>query len=244
MNQACFQFFEALDDLLPSGKRGASFTYSFGDHQSIKHLIEALGVPHTEVSRILANGRLVDFDYIVRDGDEIEVYPFGSMTGASLQGIPADPPRFVIDNHLGKLARMLRMLGFDCLYHNDYQDEELARLAVEENRTLLTRDRRLLMRKMISAGYCVRELDPHLQVQEVVRRFNLYAAILPFRRCINCNGLLQPVSKEAVLDRLEPLTKQYFEDFRICPDCGQVYWRGSHFKRMERLIEDLLEENT
>jgi uncharacterized protein with PIN domain len=136
------------------------------------------------------------------------------------------------------------MLGFDCLYQNDYQDEELARLAVEENRTLLTRDRRLLMRKTITLGYCVRDLDPQQQVRAVMRRFNLYTLIQPFRRCINCNGLLLPVSKEAVLDRLEPLTKQYIDEFRICPDCGQVYWKGSHFERMQRLIQELLEERS
>jgi uncharacterized protein with PIN domain len=241
MNQARFQFFDELNDLLAPDKKGASFTCSFQDHQSVKHLIEALGVPHTEVLQVLANDRPVQFDYIVQGGDQIEVYPFRSAVRAPLQSLPGGAPRFVIDNHLGKLAKSLRMLGFDCLYRNDYQDEELARLAAQEGRTLLTRDRRLLMRKMITSGYCVRDLDPQRQVQEVMRRFNLYAAIQPFQRCINCNGLLQPVSKEAVLNRLEPLTKLYFDEFRICPECSQVYWKGSHFERMQQLIRQVLE---
>jgi hypothetical protein len=194
------------------------------------------------VLHVLANDRPVQFDYIVQDGDLIEVYPFRSTVGAPLQSLPDGAPCFIIDNHLGKLAKSLRMLGFDCLYRNDYQDEELARLAAQEGRTLLTRDRRLLMRKMITSGYCVRDLDPQRQVQEVMRRFNLYGAIQPFRRCINCNGLLQPVSKGAVLNRLEPLTKQYFDEFRICPECSQVYWKGSHFERMQQLIRQVLEE--
>jgi hypothetical protein len=241
MNQARFQFFDELNDLLAPGKKGVDFTCSFGDHQSVKHLIEALGVPHTEVMQVLANDRSVQFDYIVLDGDRIEVYPFRPTAGVPSQSLPDAAPRFIIDNHLGKLAKSLRMLGFDCLYRNDYQDEELARLAAQEGRTLLTRDRRLLMRKMIVSGYCVRDLDPRRQVQEVMRRFNLYAAIQPFRRCINCNGLLQPVSKGAVLSRLEPLTKQYFDEFRICPVCSQVYWKGSHFEHMQQLVRQALE---
>lgn len=242
MNQARFKFFDELNDLLAPEKKGVSFTCSFRDHQSVKHLIEALGVPHTEVMQVLANDRPVQFDYIVQDGDQIEVYPFIPNVGAPSQSLPDGAPRFIIDNHLGKLAKSLRMLGFDCLYRNDYQDEELARLAAQEGRTLLTRDRRLLMRKMITSGYCVRDLDPRRQVQEVMRRFNLCAAIQPFRRCINCNGLLQPVSKGAVLNRLEPLTKQYFDEFRICPECSQVYWKGSHFERMQQLIRQVLGE--
>ena len=148
--------------------------------------------------------------------------------------------RFVVDNHLGRMAYYLRMLGFDTLYRNDYQDDELAQTAEQEGRILLTRDRRLFMRNQVQRGYWVRSLSPRQQILEVVQRYNLKAQITPFRRCIRCNGILQLVSKEAVLDRLEPLTRLYFDDFRICPDCQQVYWKGSHYERMRQFIDQWL----
>lgn len=248
MKQASFRFLGELNDFLPQAIKGKTFSYVFEDHQSVKHLIEALGIPHTEVHHILAGGRPVPFSYLVPDGEQMEVYP--AQAGDDLfppQGIlqPTLPgePRFILDNHLGKLAHSLRMLGFDCLYRNDYQDEELAQISAGEGRTLLTRDRRLLMRSIVTSGYCVRDLMPPRQIEEVLQRFDLYAAIRPFQRCIRCNGMLQPVSKAAVLDRLEPLTRRYFDEFRICPECGQVYWKGSHFEHMQQLIRQLSGKN-
>jgi uncharacterized protein with PIN domain len=146
----------------------------------------------------------------------------------------------LLDNHLGRLAAYLRMLGFDCLYHNDYSDEELAEILQHEERILLTRDRRLLMRNVVSHGYCPRSLDSLEQLTEVIQRFELAKRIQPFHRCLRCNHPLEPVSKEAVLDRLEPLTRLYFDEFQICPDCKQIYWKGSHYERMERLIEQII----
>jgi len=131
------------------------------------------------------------------------------------------------------------MLGFDCLYRNDYDDAELAELVQREKRILLSRDRRLLMRKVVQYGYCLRSLEPPEQLTEVVRRFDLADKIRPFHRCLRCNGALQPVSKETVLDRLEPLTKIHYDEFSLCPACDQVYWKGSHVERMEKLIESV-----
>jgi uncharacterized protein with PIN domain len=133
------------------------------------------------------------------------------------------------------------MLGFDCLYQNDYDDAKLAAIADQEGRILLTRDRRLLMRKLIVHGYCLRSLDSFEQLIEVIHRFELTDRTQPFHRCLRCNHLLEPVKKEAVLDRLEPLTKQYFDDFHICPDCQQIYWKGSHYERMVKVIEQVNE---
>jgi len=144
-----------------------------------------------------------------------------------------------LDSHLGRLAAYLRMLGFDCLYRNDYDDAELAELVQCEKRILLSRDRRLLMRKVVQYGYCLRSLEPPEQLAEVVRRFDLADKIAPLHRCLRCNHPLQPVSKETVLDRLEPLTKIHFDEFHLCPACDQVYWKGSHVERMERLIESV-----
>jgi uncharacterized protein with PIN domain len=242
MSQASFRFFAELTDFFSTNHRQAIFTLHFNGRQSVKHLIEAQGVPHTEVALIRVNGAPAGLSYIMQDGDRVEVYPISMVcqedAGKILNGQAGDP-RFLLDNHLGRLAVYLRMLGFDTLYRNDYQDEELARVAQADGRILLTRDRRLLMRSAVASGYWVRSKIPRDQLQEVVRRFDLGGAAAPFRRCLRCNGLLQPVDKSAVLDRLEPLTRRYFDDFHICPDCGQIYWRGSHYERMQKLVQEI-----
>lgn len=237
MNEATFHFYGALNDFFPDSQKDKPLCCLFNSDQSVKHLIEAMGVPHTEVGCILVNDSPVDFSYRVNDGERVEIYPLAAE--ASLSESPG-AMRFVADNHLGRLAYYLRMLGFDTLYRNDYQDDELAQTADAQERILLTRDRRLLMRNQVQRGYWVRSLSPRQQILEVVRRYNLKAQITPFRRCIRCNGILQLVSKEAVLDRLEPLTRLYFDDFCICPDCQQVYWKGSHYERMRQFIDQWL----
>ncbi len=244
MGQADFRFYAQLADFLPKGKPGAP--YRFEQPTSIKHMIEALGVPHTEVRLILANGQPVDFMYIVRDGDQISVYPdFESIDISpiiSLQPKPLAQIRFVADIHLGRLAAYLRMLGFDTLYPEDYRDEELARLSSVEQRILLTRDRGLLKRSAVTYGYYVRETRPERQLIEVVKAFDLARSIQPFHRCLSCNGLLEPIDTEQIDDRLMPNTKEYYDEFRICLSCGKIYWKGSHYQRMQRLIERVLQE--
>jgi len=244
MKQAYFRFYSDLNDLLAPNQRGREFPLTFNGRQTVKHLIESLGVPHTEVEHIRANGIAIDFSYLVRDGDHLNVYPFsGNGTEAdstSLQVPINGEPHFILDIHLGKLARYLRMLGFDTWYRNDYEDPELARLANQEQRILLTRDRRLLMRSQVIHGYCIRSLDPKQQLIEVLQRFNLEDYPGPFQRCIRCNSLLEPVTKVEIEHRLEPLTRKYFDEFHICPDCKQIYWKGSHYERMQRFIHKAL----
>jgi uncharacterized protein with PIN domain len=229
--KATFTYLTELNDFLPRDRKNTSFSLEFAPHQSLKHLIESTGVPHTEFGQVMVNGQRVDSGNRLHEGDQVTVYPAAS---------PLDgEPWFILDNHLGQLATYLRMLGFDCLYRNDYQDDELALVSVEENRVLLTRDRRLLMRKAIRRGYCIHQTDPRLQAAEVLRRFNLIDQVKPFQRCLRCNSPLQPVAKEDIIERLEPLTKKYYEEFRICPSCKQVYWKGSHFEHMQQLIVEL-----
>lgn len=228
-----FIFDEALLFFLPPGQRAAPLRLSHHERQSLKHLIESFGVPHTEVGKVRVNGRPARLEDIAEDGDQVEVQ-------AAAPGCPIEP-RFLLDSHLGRLAAYLRMLGFDSLYENDYSDEELAALLAEDARILLTRDRRLLMRKVVRAGYCLRSLDPQEQLREVVRRFDLTGRIVPFRRCLRCNALLEPVEKAAILDRLEPKTKLYYEAFVRCPACDQIYWQGSHFERMQAMLAKLTE---
>ncbi|HEX9388695.1 MAG TPA: Mut7-C RNAse domain-containing protein [Anaerolineales bacterium] len=232
MSTAQFLFLGKLQDFLPKDQRGQTIGVEFRGRQSIKHLAESLGVPHPEIGQVQVNGQEGTLSTITQDGDRIDVHPVPN-------GCPIEP-RFVLDNHLGRLSAYLRMLGFDCLYHNDYQDEELAETAQQEERILLSRDRRLLMRKAVMHGYCLRSLDSLEQLSEVIRRFDLTSRITPFHRCLRCNHPLEPVAKEAVLDRLEPLTKLYFDEFQICPACGQIYWKGSHYEKMRHLIEEII----
>jgi len=182
----------------------------------------------------------------VQDGDRISVYPvFESFDITPLLRVrprPLRQPRFVLDVHLGRLAAYLRLLGFDTLYTPDCDDATLAALSRDERRTLLTRARGLLKRRQVTHGYCVRTTNPREQVREVLRRFDLYRLVAPFTRCIRCNGLLQPVPKQAIADRLPPHVRDNHQDFRICATCGQVYWRGSHYDRMQALIACWLED--
>ena len=231
MSTAHFLFFGRLEDFLPSAQRAQLLRVDFQGRQSIKHLAESLGVPHPEIGQVQVNGQDRTLATITQNGDRVDIHPVPN-------GCPIKP-RFLLDNHLGRLAAYLRMLGFDCLYEIDYQDEELAKLLQREERILLTRDRRLLMRKVVNHGYCPRSLDSLEQLTEVIQRFDLVRRIAPFHRCLLCNHPLEAVSKEAVLDRLEPLTKLYFDEFQICPACKQIYWKGSHYEKMQNLIEQM-----
>ncbi len=229
--KATFTFIAELNDFLPHFRKNISFSLEFEPHQTLKHLIESLGIPHTEFGQLLVNQIPVDSSARLRDGAVVIVYP----ADAALENEPC----FILDNHLGQLATYLRMLGFNSLYRNDYQDDELARVSEEEGRVLLTRDRRLLMRKIIRHGYCIHQTDPRLQAAEVLKRFRLSGKVKPFQRCLRCNSPLQVVSKHEIVDRLEPLTKLYYDDFRICPSCRQIYWKGSHFVRMQQMIMEM-----
>ncbi|MEW5940270.1 MAG: Mut7-C RNAse domain-containing protein [Chloroflexota bacterium] len=231
MNAATFLFHGRLNDFLQRDQRGKPIAVHFRGRQSVKHLAESLGAPHPEIGRVQVNGRDEALGRIARDGDRLEIYP--------VENGPPIEPRFLLDCHLGRLTAHLRMLGFDCLYQNDYDDSMMAAILQKEERILLTRDRRLLMRKVVQHGYCLRSLDPLEQLTEVLRRFDLTNQFHPFHRCLRCNHPLEPVDKSAILERLEPLTRKYFNEFHICPACGQVYWKGSHYERMERVIEEL-----
>ena len=241
MSQVQLRFYEELNDFLPPELRKIAFSHELARRTSVKDLIESFGVPHTEVEVILANGRSVDFSYIAQAGDRISVYPMFESLDISplirLREKPLRDPRFVIDANLGQLARYLRLLGFDVLYRNSFTDREVARIASRERRIVLTRDRALLQHKIITRGYFVRAVKPREQVREILSRLDLYRDLRPFTRCLRCNGELEDVDKNAVLHQLEPKTKKYYHCFRRCKACGQAYWKGSHFNRMEKLCD-------
>ncbi len=240
---ACFRFYEALNDFLPPEWRKVTFCHTFDHQASVKEMIESFGVPHTEVDLILVDGESVDFSHRVADGERISVYPlFESLDISPLQRLRPEPlrePGFVVDANLGRLAKYLRLLGFDALYRNDYDDATVAAISATEKRILLTRDRRLLQRKIITHGYFVRADAPQQQLQEVVRRFDLESRIRLFSRCTRCNGTLAPVEKREIESQLQPRTRRYYDEFLRCRGCGQIYWRGSHHERALTLLEAL-----
>ena len=203
----------------------------------MKDLIEALGVPHPEVDLILANGEAVGFSYQVADGDRIDVYPEALDVTRRLRPRPLPPVRFVLDEHLGRLARYLRLLGFDAWWRPGTDDGELARRSAGEERVLLTRDRGLLKRGAVTLGAYVRETDPRRQVLEVLRRFDLAGDLEPFTRCLVCNGLLEPAGRAEVAGRVPPAVGRSQARFSTCPDCSRVYWEGSHYERLSALVE-------
>ncbi|MGR8930857.1 MAG: Mut7-C RNAse domain-containing protein [Gammaproteobacteria bacterium] len=233
-----FRFYQALNDFLPSAQRQSILCYRFNGHPGIKDPIEAFGVPHTEVELIIVNGRSVDFAYPLQHDDRVSVYPrFRRLDIASLARLRAPykaTPRFVLDVNLGKLAKRLRILGFDSLYKNDYDDMQVADISADQQRIVLTRDRRLLFAKRISYGYWVRSVHVQSQVEEVVHHFDLQMAVRPFSRCLVCNGLLTPVAKADILHRLEPKTRVYYQEFFQCGNCQRVYWEGSHIEDMRQ----------
>lgn len=243
---ARFRFYEELNDFLPASRRKVEFEHQFERRASVKDMIESFGVPHPEVELILVNGASVDFSYIVADGDRVSVYPMFERLDISplvrLRDAPLRDPRFVIDCNLGRLARYLRLLGFDCLYDNNFTDDNVAAISQREHRIVLTRDRRLLHRKIITHGLFVRAGQPRDQVREVLRRLDLYSLSRPYSRCARCNGVLMPVDKAIVDHQLQPKTRRYYDEFLRCSQCGQVYWHGSHHARSQRLLQNFLEK--
>ena len=246
MSTTSLRFHGSLNCFLPARRRDVAIVREFEEPAGIVDAIQALGVPHTEVDLILVEGRPAGFSHRLAPGDSVEV--FGLDRPAELAGLaglipaPPEPRRFVLDGHLGRLARYLRMLGFDARYDNRAGDAVLARVSAEEDRILLTRDRGLLKRSIVRLGYLVRSDDPRLQLAEVVERYGLARTAAPFSRCVRCNGEIRPVGKAEVEERLagEPRTLRYFDAFGRCAGCGAIYWPGSHYERMSLLAREVL----
>jgi uncharacterized protein with PIN domain len=248
MPEVMLRFYEELNDFLPQAQRKRSFAYGFSQKPSIKHLIENLGVPHTEVEVVLVNGVSVDFSYTVQANDRISIYPvFESLDVSPLLRLRAKPLRvlrFIADAHLGKLARYLRLLGFDCLFFNDAGDRKLARISVDQGRVLLTRDRDLLMHRVITHGCFIHATEPRQQLKEIVYRLQLQGVYNPFTRCMACNGPLAAVEKRQIEDRLPAHVRQHYSDFWRCDECGRIYWKGSHYREMRAFIDSLATAET
>ena len=243
MKAAYFRFYEELNDFLPKEKRKTRFVHNFIDKASVQDMIESFGVPHTEIDLILVNGNSKNFSYIVKNQDDISVYPvFESLDITDIQHLRAKPLRdtkFIPDVHLGKLARYLRMLGFDTKYENDYHDYEIVDISLKDKRTILTRDKGILKRNDVARGYWIRNNDPELQLKEVVDRFHLNNQIREFERCMDCNTKLEKIDKKKIIDRLPFKVKEGQSEFWYCKTCDKIFWLGTHYDKMKKMIRKL-----
>lgn len=239
------RFYEELNNFLPTAKQKTAYTVEYLKKRSVKDLIESQGVPHTEVDLIVANDQPVDFNYSVQPGDRIAVFPqFESLDISNLprpNHPPLRNPRFIADVHLGKLVRHLRLLGFDCLYYPEWDDRQLAEKAAAENRILLTRDVGLLKRAIVTHGIFLHSDKAAEQLREVVRRLQLQNLASPFSRCVSCNGVLEKVAKESIRSLVPARTYRYIHEFVKCANCGKVYWKGTHWERLNNIIKRALD---
>ena len=245
-SQATFRFYAELNDFLPEVRRKQNLVFAFHVAPTVKDAIESFGIPHVEVDVILVNGVSVGFAHRLTPGDRVAVYPvFESLDVTRLVRLSSRPLRhtaFVADVHLRRLARMLRLLGFDVGYLEDADDETLIEISLRERRILLTRDRALLRHGRLTHGAWIRSVHPIDQAIEVVRRFDLAEQARPFSRCTACNGHLHPVDRDSVLDRIPPKTAAWLDKYDACDTCGKLYWQGTHHGRLSSIVERILRE--
>lgn len=241
--EATFRFYGELNDFFPVKMRQQSLPFAFRTPTSAKNAIESFGVPHTEIDMVLVNGEPSYLSSRLSNGDRVSVYPvFESIDISSV--LPRRQKslrkiRFILDVHLGKLASLLRIFGFDTLYRNDYDDPEIIETALKEKRIILTRDIGILKNKLVTHGYYIRSDVPRKQLDEVIRRFDLYKLMRPFTICPVCNGTLKMVSKAEVYEYLDLETRRYYDDFCRCSKCEKIYWEGSHYQKMRKMVEKM-----
>lgn len=243
MATVTFRFYEELNDFLPAARRQRDFEQPVARGESVKHAIEALGVPHTEVELILVDGESVGFARPLLGGERVAVYPmfeaFDVTPLLRLRERPLRAPRFVADAHLGGLAAKLRMAGFDTLYDNRIADDAVEALAVAERRVVLSRDRELLKRRAITHGCYLHALKPEAQLRELFARLDLARLARPFTRCMVCNAPLRGIGRDAAAGRVPDDVLAGQSRFVECEACRRVYWEGSHWRRMRSLLDEL-----
>jgi uncharacterized protein with PIN domain len=246
MVTATFRFYEELNDFLARPLRRRAFSCVCAHAATAKHMIEALGVPHTEVELILVNGESVGFDRQLADGDRVAVYPkfeaLDIQPWLRVRERPLRVMRFIADAHLGGLAQLLRLAGFDTLYDNHYPDADIEVLASAEHRIVLTRDRELLKRRTITHGCYVRTLKPKAQLREIFDRLDLAGSARPFRLCLTCNVPLRRIPKDEVAGRAPEGVLERHTQFVTCDMCRRVFWEGTHWQRMRALMDSVASE--
>jgi len=235
------RFYAELNDFLRPEHRQREFSHAFHGTPSVKDTIESIGVPHTEVDVILVDDRSVGFNHLLQGGERVAVYPVFERYDVSpimrLRPAPLRVTRFIADVHLGALARHLRLLGFDTIWERDLADEAIVEIARDEQRIILTRDKGILKNGRVTHGYWLRSTDPLRQLEEVIRAIDLARAIEPYTRCMECNGELQPAERSAVARSVPLQVFLVYRDFRQCRRCRRVYWKGSHLRRLDKVIE-------
>lgn len=243
MARATFRCYAELNDFLAPAQRQRDIEVQIPPGAPLRHLMESLGIPHTEVELILVNGQSVGLEQPLADGDHVSLYPLFESLDLTpllrLRPAPLRQTRFLADAHLGKLARYLRLLGFDTRYENDLGDSALVRLAQAEHRVLLTRDRALLMRRGVTHGCYLRPTSTWAQLEHLIHRLDLGDSLHPFTRCMCCNGLLAPVNQSEVLVHLPLGVRERFDRFWRCGGCAQLYWQGSHYQQLTERIQAL-----
>lgn len=245
-----FNFHGSLNDFLTEEDRGHALEYRVGSAPAIKDAIEATGVPHPEIGLVIAGGEALPFSYLLKGGEEVHIYPhheipqaFKHLVAPLLPERGGEGPAFIVDVHLGRLARYLRVAGIDTLYENeDMGDEKIAAISSREERIVLTRDVGLLKRSAVQYGHWIRNKNSRAQLREVVSHYGLKRHFIPFSRCVHCNGLIRPIEKTAVEEKLPPGIRRDFKSFFSCTSCGHIYWEGSHYKRIVELLRSLSKE--
>ncbi|HET6558840.1 MAG TPA: Mut7-C RNAse domain-containing protein [Prolixibacteraceae bacterium] len=241
MNQVAFRFYEELNDYLPENMRKVWIESAVNKGCTVGEKIHAYGLPLDEVDLVLVNQQSRGFDYPLMDGDRVSVYPQFELLNVSettqVREKALRNPRFICDVHLGKLCKYLRMLGWDTHYSNQYTPEDIIGLAKEENRMILSRNVLFSRNKEVERFWWVRSADSLEQLKDIVIRLDLSEQADPLTRCLNCNGLLEPIEKPKIAHRLEVNTAQYYNEFFHCITCDQVYWKGSHYENMLKFID-------
>ncbi|HID29288.1 MAG TPA: twitching motility protein PilT [Desulfobacterales bacterium] len=246
MTEAAFRFYEELNDFLPKHRRKTIFQVEFKGKRSIKDVIEALGVPHTEVDLILINGTSAGFKEILRDGDRVSVYPvFESLNIKNvtrLRKFPLRRTKFIADVNLGDIAKYMRVLGLDVYYHPSLFSRDIIEISNKENRIILTKSRKLLKFKDVTHGVFVHPGTTQEQIRRIIEFLDIRDNVKPFSRCLCCNSLLEPVPKEEIFERIPSKTRAFCSEYARCESCDKIYWKGTHFIRMKKVIETFLSE--
>jgi len=244
MLKVTFRFYEELNDFLPKYRRKADFEAMFKGKRSIKDMIESFGVPHTEVDLILVDGKSVDFNYILQDKDRVSVYPvfeFLNITKVThLRKIPLRRNKFIADINLGNIVKYMRALGFDLFYDSLLSTREIIEISKRENRIILTKDSKLLKFKDVSHGIYIHTGTTIEQIRRILNYLDIKDDIKPFSRCLQCNTLLDVVPKDKILDRIPPMTKEFCDKYVQCRSCDKIYWEGTHFINMKKVIKQIL----
>jgi len=247
MAKAIVRFYEELNDFLPEHRRKTDFDALFTGKRSIKDMIEALGVPHTEIDLILVNGISVDFDYILQDNDRVSVYPvFESLNITDitrLRKIPLRRNRFIADINLGDIVKYMRILGFDVYYDTSLSNRGIIEISKNKTRIILTKNKKLLKFKDVSHGIFIRPGTPLDQIGRIIVYLDIKSSIKPFSRCLKCNSLLNTIPKEKILDRIPLKTRACCDEYVLCQTCDKIFWKGTHFISMEKFVGQIMDQH-